>query len=524
MAIRRLGPNSSGSGSAVPVAEDQSARRVESASPALRLTREQEAICASKADILKVSAFAGTGKTSTLVALAGCNPQASILYLAFNKAIQAEAQGRFPSNVTAKTSHSIAYSAFGRRYGGKLANDIRPFHIASRIVASLRDIPPAAHNLYGARVIETVKAFLSSSDLEITDAHVSVGGAPVEVKHFERGTIGADARRVWEAMRDVDCSEVPMLHDGYLKLFQISGRALPYDIILFDEAQDTNPVTQAIVEAQSARKVYVGDRHQAIYGFRGASNAMESIRAGEHHYLTGSFRFGPAVAAAANAILAVKGEEVRLSGLGRPSRLRRLGASEPHAFISRGNCALFRRAVGAVEAGEELAFVGDVKGYRFDQILDVHTLSKGGAARDAFLRSFASMDDLAQYGEAVNDREILSCVKVVEKYGDRVPGLIEQIESSAGPMEGAQVVLTTAHKSKGLEFENVRLAEDFMPLLDEDGRVFQAFGASPSEIEDVNIQYVAATRAKRALHVNESLAAYLDWCDEPAAVPATACL
>lgn len=508
MAIRMVGAG-------LPAAQPASAPEAAVSSPRLPLTDEQAAICSSKADVVKVSAFAGTGKTTTLVALAEANPRQRILYLAFNKSIQAEAQRKFPANVTARTSHSIAFSAFGRRYSGKLANDIRPFHVVPHLSSSLRDIPPAAHNLYGARVIETIKNHLSSAGAEMSDENVSVGASPVEIKHFGRGTILADARRVWQSMCD-PAGDVPMLHDGYLKLFQTSGKPLPFDLILFDEAQDTNPVTQAIVEGQSARKVYVGDRHQAIYGFRGASNAMESIRAGEHHYLTGSFRFGPAVAAVANSILAVKGEGVRLNGYGAASRLRRIGASEPHAFISRGNCALFRRAVAAVEGGESFAFVGDVKGYRFDQILDVHTLASGGVARDPFLRSFATVDDLAEYGEAVNDREILSCVKVAQKYTDRLPVLIEMIESGAVAPEQAQVVLTTAHKSKGLEFPSVRLAEDFMPLLDEDGKVFQAFGASPAEIEDVNVQYVAATRAMRALQLNDSLSAYLQQCGEPA--------
>lgn len=491
-----------------------------------RLTQEQVGICASNANVIKVSAFAGTGKTTTLCAFSEVNPRSRILYIAFNKAIQLEASGKFPGHVTAKTAHSIAYGACGREYAHKLAADIRPFHIQRHLERSLRDIPGPAHNLYGARVIETVKNYLVSGDLALTHNHVSVGNAPVELKYFEERAILADAHRIWTEMQ-ITGSDVPMLHDGYLKLYQVKQRRLPYDIILFDEAQDTNPVTQAIVEAQDARKVYVGDRHQAIYGFRGATNAMESIESDEHHYLTGSFRFGQAVADVANTILMVKNEDVRLQGYGHGSRIRYLSPADGYAFIARGNCAIFNRAVQCITNNEPFSFVGDIKGYRFDQILDVYNLTIGGQVKDAFIRSFSGAEELATYADAVNDREIISRCKLVTKYGYEIPRLIEQIERSALPPivpggtagmsdDDKRIVLTTGHKSKGLEFNNVKLAGDFMPLIDDEGKVFDAAKASPSDIEDVNIQYVAVTRAMKSLHLNDSLEQYLEYVNEHA--------
>jgi len=70
-----------------------------------------------------------------------------------------------------------------------------------------------------------------------------------------------------------------MLHDGYLKLYQLSNPVLQYDCILLDEAQDINPVTGEIIFSQSrafnfySKKtsiILVGDSHQQIYSFRGA--------------------------------------------------------------------------------------------------------------------------------------------------------------------------------------------------------------------------------------------------------------
>ncbi|NMX77598.1 ATP-dependent helicase [Pseudomonas sp. WS 5532] len=495
----------------------------------LRLTEEQAAPCASNADVIKVEAGAGTGKTTMLRGIAQSKSSLRHLYVAFNKSIQLEAASKFPGNVTCKTAHSLAYGAVGRDYGNvpnKLQGDIKPFHVTRQLQRSLQPLPQSAHNLYGGRVIETLKNYLVSGDGQMVPKHISIGDAPVERSHFEPRQILHDAMQIWTEMQDLR-SEVPMLHDGYLKLYQVANRRLPYDSILFDEAQDTNPVTQAIVDQQQAKKTYVGDRNQAIYGFRGASNAMEQIPADETFYLTGSFRFGEEVADVANKILDLKGDVVHLRGLGAPSKIRALGAGEGHAFLSRGNSALFDRAVNALLKNEPFSFVGDIKGYRFDQILDVYNLSIKGQVKDPFIRSFSSFDELLEYAEMINDREVKSRCKVVTAYGRDIPSLIERIERAAlSPIVSGsglvvpdnRIVLTTVHKSKGLEFPNVRLAGDFMEFIDSDtNQLLDMAKADNSIIEEINLAYVAVTRVQQSLHLNDQLEAYLEYIAELAA-------
>ena len=79
-------------------------------------------------DDLKIKAFAGTGKTSTLRTIAEFTQKINYVYMAYNKAIQVEAQSTFPKNVSCKTAHSLAYNALGiwrSSYKEKLANKIR---------------------------------------------------------------------------------------------------------------------------------------------------------------------------------------------------------------------------------------------------------------------------------------------------------------------------------------------------------------------------------------------------------------
>lgn len=68
----------------------------------LNPTDEQSAIIHWQGEKLVVNAFAGTGKTSTLVQFAAACPESRMLYLAYNRAIRDEAERRFPLMWSAK--------------------------------------------------------------------------------------------------------------------------------------------------------------------------------------------------------------------------------------------------------------------------------------------------------------------------------------------------------------------------------------------------------------------------------------
>ena len=61
-------------------------------------------------DSLKINAYSGTGKTSTLQMLADATSRRG-QYIAFNRDIVAEAKERFPRTVNCSTSHSLAMKA-----------------------------------------------------------------------------------------------------------------------------------------------------------------------------------------------------------------------------------------------------------------------------------------------------------------------------------------------------------------------------------------------------------------------------
>jgi hypothetical protein len=349
-----------------------------------------------------VMAFAGTGKTSTLEEFARQRPVSRMLYIVLNKANQVEAERKFRgSMVKPVTSHALAYRVIGYQYKHKLVGGIRPYQVdkALNISKSLSGIcygDNYNNNMVIASVIaDTLNRFLYSTDAEIKKKHLPDGlDRAVSILGLEAKVaapiIIALANRLWEKMIDIGDSSVGMLHDGYLKLFQLSKPKLPeYDYFLIDESQDTNPVTMSIIFNQDGKKVLVGDGHQAIYGWRGAKNALGfAIKQGAIvHYLTSSFRFGDNIARVANQILAIKGESVLLRGLGGEDRIGQIPEDQNKTIISRTNAGVFGRTAWALHNNKTWWHVGGSEGYKFDQIMEVYYLWKRlpGLIKDPFL-------------------------------------------------------------------------------------------------------------------------------------------
>ncbi|MHB8153474.1 MAG: UvrD-helicase domain-containing protein, partial [Bacillati bacterium] len=259
-----------------------------------------------------VKAFAGTGKTTTAVQIARANPYRSFLYVAFNRKVAEEARARFPENTRVATAHSLAFRAVGRHFGDRLITS------SYRLKCALADRITSAYartggsnesaNIAGYAVLETLVTFWASADPTIDGKHVTRG--PYDPQH-----IASVANSVWQAM-SARSGDAPMTHDGYLKLWQLGAPRIGADTIIFDECQDASPAMLDIVLTSQIPTIFIGDPWQAIYGWRGATDAFEQLRSLESLPLSHSWRFGPAVAELANSILSRLGEATPLIGSG----------------------------------------------------------------------------------------------------------------------------------------------------------------------------------------------------------------
>ncbi|ELU17713.1 hypothetical protein CAPTEDRAFT_217853 [Capitella teleta] len=262
----------------------------------VRLTHEQLRICnhdIQEGDTIKIIAFAGTGKTTTLIKYTQLRPGLKFLLIVYNKAINEHSKQCFPLNVTCRTAHSLAYQKIGRRYAAvKKLYNLKIMDIVDRLTAR------QGISLYvqAKFVRDAIMAFLASADRVIDMDHVpSFICEEDQVKHelnaYQRLAIVDDANSMWKRMIDLQ-DKAPLTHDGYLKMYQLQKPVNDfdaYDVILIDEAQDLTPAVADILLSLNKPKILVGDPHQQIYAFRGAVDSMQLVTATRIFYLTQSW-------------------------------------------------------------------------------------------------------------------------------------------------------------------------------------------------------------------------------------------
>jgi superfamily I DNA/RNA helicase len=474
----------------------------------MKLTEEQQAIIASTPPVggsLLVTAFAGTGKTFTLQKYAEQRPSDRILYAAFNKAIQLEADRKMPANVMCRTTHSLAYRACGVPY--QEAGLLRGY-VPLWGVAKLLEVNIVLANF----ALQVVANFIASPDPTITSDHISQ-----EIYEYYKGAetmppFEEMAKVIWEDMKRMSPRSLPMIHDGYLKLYQLSGPVLDFDYILLDEAQDTTPCVWDIFENQKCRKVIVGDEHQAIYGWRGSTDALKLVGDAEHLYLTRSFRFGPEIAALASTLLRrFKGEVNHLRGTESiPTRVILGSKSGSRTMVCRGNMHIFRSAAAECEfGGKSLGFVGgDFLNYRFQSVLDAYYVfsEQSELVKDALIKSFGTFEDLAEFSKKARNNEIESACSLVEEYRSRVPKIYQDVKGRDVGAKFADLVFTTGHKAKGMEFPIVEIGSDFTAMIEAHRERPDLRIMNPHEI---NLLYVAITRATRELYLAPSIVSFI---------------
>jgi len=465
----------------------------------MQLTDEQEAVVRSNARVLTVQAYAGATKTTTCVEYARARPKVPMTYLAYNRSIKEEAQAKFPNNVRCVTTHGVAFAKFGKKYQHKLGNP-RASNIAQALHINV---------VSAGKVLTVVNNYLSSSAKEIGASHVASLPA---VQEDDYSSLIEYANKAWSLMHDIDSTALQMPHDGYLKLFQLSGSKINTNTILFDEAQDANPVTLDIVRRQDANQIYVGDPYQAIYGFRGAQDAFKSIKADQQLMLTKSFRFGQGIADIATAVLqSWRGATKPVQGLGELPSVFHVNQGAPHAVISRTNGQLFAEAVRLVNGRLPFGFAGGVEGYKFDQVMSAWLLyaNKRDQITDHFFASFQGFAELKQYADELDDKEVKVLVRIVEEYRNDIPSLVERIKREAvRSLTGQEVTLATTHKAKGLEFPAVVMTDDFIDLNEEEQERHNA-DKEPPKAEEFHILYVGLTRTKSGLQLPQSTIEWL---------------
>jgi F-box protein 18 (helicase) len=487
---------------------------------AVMLTEEQIAIINSTGNI-RINAVAGSGKTTTIIEYAASRPPSSkILYLAFNKSVRQEAARKFEArglqNVKVETAHSLAYKHIVFSNGYTVRAQSYKTHEIVDLLGLSSSGEKHAEYILATHINKFLTYFCNSDKPKVQDLNyldtISDKTAHTFVKTFYQHI--EDGTRLFLAK--MDRKEIDITHDFYLKKFQLSAPQLPYDYILFDEGQDASAVMLDVFLKQKATKVIVGDVHQQIYGWRHAVNSLEKTDF-DAFRLSASFRFPQDIAELASGVLEWKKKlcdfvPVPITGKGTETR----GLTK--ATIARTNLGLLLKAIEYITDNRKVRhiyFEGNINSYTYADdgasLYDVLNLynNKPDKIRDKLIQSMKDPDELEEYIEKTEDVQLSMMAEIVKEYGDEIYGIIKSLKDLHVQDEDktkAEMIFSTVHRAKGMEYDEVYLVDDFVTeeklekLKDKEEPINTA-----KFIEEINLLYVAVTRAKYKLYIPETL-------------------
>lgn len=472
-------------------------------------TTEQQAALDlfSTGEDLVIQARAGAGKTSTLKLLAA-STGARGQYLAFNKSIATEAASKMPRNISASTIHSLAFRSFGYAFKHRLnSRRMRPNDLARLlgldpfVVTYGGQRKVLAAGFLAGHVMRAIDRFCQSADPEPTVRHIAyIDGLDLPnedgTRNYENNNAVAEyllgaVREAWQDLQRTD-GRLPYSHGVYLKGWERSEPRIDAEFVLLDEAQDVAPVMYSIfAQQEDAQLIAVGDEAQSIYSFTGAIDAMAQMSADHRATLSQSFRFGPAIADVANRVLDMLGTD-RL--VGTPEIRSTVGpVAEPDAILTRTNATAVEEVLVAQQAGRRPHLMGG--GYEVAAFArGARDLQDGRSTNHRDLACFDSWGEVREYVE--NDalgEDLRLMVRLVEDFGTET--ILTALDNMTAE-DRADVVVSTAHKSKGREWRSVQLAGDF----DRFDRETQQLRRP--EPEELRLLYVAATRAQIDLDID----------------------
>jgi F-box protein 18 (helicase) len=484
------------------------------------LTEEQMAIINSTGDI-RINAVAGSGKTTTIIEYAAARPSGSrILYFAFNKSVRLEATRKFEErglgHVKVETAHSLAYKHIVFDHGYNIKAQGYKTHEIVDLLDLRGNGEKHTEYIIAGHINKFLTYFCNSDKAKVQDLNYLDTVSDAKARSFVKSFYGGIEEGTRLMLAKMDKGEIDIVHDFYLKKFQLSAPLLPYDYILFDEGQDASGAMLDVFLKQRATKVIVGDMHQQIYAWRHAVNSLAKTDFTTFR-LSASFRFSQDIALLASGILSWKNhlyeqEPVSITGKG----VHTSGGSK--ATIARTNLGLLVKAIEYITDNrkvKQIYFEGNISSYTYADdgasLYDVLGLYNNShdRIRDKLVKSMKDVDELEEYIEKTEDVQLSMMVELVKEYGNEIYGIIKSLKDLHTGDEDrakAEMIFSTVHRAKGMEYDTVFLVDDFITeeKLGKSKDKGDALNTTKLN-EEINLLYVAVTRTRYQLYIPETL-------------------
>lgn len=474
-----------------------------------------------------ISASAGSGKTYTIIKLLDYIPKdKKVLIVAFNRDIRQEIKAKVINaghkNVQVDTFHSLGYKIlnanFNRLFVNTDPNEYKYSNYISNNISQLSTINTFRLGKQFSQYLSNIQNLVNfgrcylSETVEDLDKVCERYGIiciadekEVAVKVLEWGE---------KCLDEIDYTDMVWLPNT----LHLDSKFYKYDWIIVDECQDLNMVEKDMLftcRRMGTRMLFFGDKAQAIYSFSGAdSEAFDNLRELEDTIqlpLSISYRCPKKIVEYVHYLVPtieydkknkIKGEIIENANLS--------DVKDGDMILCRNNAPIAKIYIELLRNGVKTKILGKdysanlsktIKNTK-EELLNVDLSMQGVFSK--LYDIFYDLVETTMHKQNITKEEALTSSSIIAKLDEikvleilsegltTSKELQERIKDIFTDNKESGIILSTIHKSKGLESPNVYIAcKSLMP---------SKTAKQPWEIEqENNLIYVAYTRTKNKL-------------------------
>lgn len=467
-----------------------------------------------------IKARAGSGKTKTMITCMKLLPATkTCLFLAFNKSVKEEISNHLKdyANCTVKTVHGLGYSIMSTHLNNDFDIDEYKYHKYLRNnIKEMSKVSIKGKNKY-SEYIDRILTLLNFARMDLAQSEREIKRSAithsVDVKYDEPKIVLHLMKWGKNELKTLDYTDLVWLPNE-LNVTRIFEK---YDWIFNDEAQDyTIAYVNLFMKCfkRGTRFMSCGDEFQSINQFAGASdeafNLMINHRNTETFYLPISYRCDKQIIKMANTLVddIVSRDTAAEGTFIQDGSLKDIKGND--MVLCRTNAPLFKLYGKLIKLGKPCYIKGmDNDRDKLIRTIDKYStddeLGQGFKTIGLFPNLYHEMIDernrLVHDGMDMTDAifaqsvqqwyDLIATLDTIATDCNTVQQLKEKIVSIYSDT-ATGICLTTIHKAKGLEADNVHLlCRSELP---------SKFAKTTSEIQqENNLLYVAITRAKHNL-------------------------
>lgn len=472
---------------------------------------------------LVIEASAGSGKTTTLVNLIKLiGDDKRILFCAFNKDIVKELTKRVKDipNVDVRTIHGIGNSMILRNLGETyipIDENKYKTHIINNInIYSNINTSSLNRNLY-SKYTSNITKLVDFARYNLAQTHKDIEKL---VEHHGIDIIADEVRIVLDVMdwgknnlETIDYTDMVWLPN----VLYMKPLGLQFDYVFADESQDFSIAQREIIlkcQKMGTRFVFCGDENQCLYAFASASpesfRELKKIPNTTSLPLSVSYRCPKKIVKLSQTIVptieyaenAIDGEIIYNAKLDN--------IIDGDMILCRNNAPLMQVYSELIKMGKKCYIRGKEIGSELKRtVKNTHKdvlsqqLDKDGVFPTLYQNLFNERDKIMKktnldvqtimnMSVITNKIDIINTLDVLSEGLTTAKELIDKIDSIFSNKKTNGIALSTIHKAKGLESDNVYIAcRSLMPS--------KSASMEWEKIQEQNLIYVAYTRSKNKL-------------------------